>query len=822
MGGGAISIIFKQPIPIMKNINNLISQMTLEEKASLCSGKNFWHLKGIERLGIPSIMVTDGPHGLRKQTGDSDQIGLSDSVPATCFPTASALAATWNRDLVHQVGKALGEECRAENVGVILGPGVNIKRSPLCGRNFEYFSEDPYLTGELAKSHINGLQSQGIGTSLKHFSVNNQEHRRMTINAVVDERALREIYLTGYEIAIKEAQPATVMCAYNKVNGTYCSEHAYLMTDILKKEWGHKGLVVTDWGAMSERVAGLKAGIELEMPGVPNGNDAKIVTAIQSGKLDEVVLDSAVERILTMIFKSAETLAEEHIYDLKAHHALARKVAGEGAVLLKNKNGILPLSENARVALIGGFAKSPRYQGAGSSLINPTQLDILYDEIVKLVGEENLLYAAGYTEKGDQGDEELIEEAVKVARAAEVVVVCAGLTDLYETEGLDRDHMKMPPGHDALIERVASANEKVVVALSNGSPVEMPWANDVSAILEGYLGGQAGAGAVADILFGRVNPSGKLAETFPLRMEDNPSHHYFPGGPTTVEYRESIYVGYRYYDTVEQDVLFPFGHGLSYTSFEYNDLEVQETRGSVGEKFTVTLSVKNTGNKVGKEIVQLYVRDIESTVFRPDKELKGFEKVVLQPGEETQVTLQLGSRAFAYYDPGLKDWYIESGEYEILVGASSRDIRLSATLEVSLPHPSTPVADRERLATYYNFPKGLPISQHDFEAVLGSRVPINEGPIKGKYTINTPIGDMSGSFIGRQLHKVMDKQVSKMIRGREDTPMAQLLESMIEEMPLRGMLMMGDGSLNREMLDALVMMINGKFFKGLWELLKAR
>jgi len=806
----------------MKDINNLISQMTLEEKASLGSGKNFWHLKGIERLGIPSIMVTDGPHGLRKQAGDSDQVGLSDSVPATCFPTASALAATWNRDLIYQVGEALGEECRAENVGVILGPGANIKRSPLCGRNFEYFSEDPYQTGEIAKSLINGVQSQGIGTSLKHFSVNNQEHRRMTINAVVDERALREIYLTGYEIAIKEAQPATVMCAYNKVNGTYCSEHAYLMTDILKKEWGHEGLVVTDWGAMNERVTGLKAGIDLEMPGAPNGNDAKIVAAVQSGQLDEAGLDSAVERILTMIFKAAETLAEEHSYDSNAHHTLARQVAGEGAVLLKNKNGILPLSENARVALIGGFAKSPRYQGAGSSLINPTRLDNLYAEIVKLVGEKNLIYAAGYTAKGDQGDEALIEEAVKVARAAEVVVICAGLTDLYETEGLDRDHMKIPPGHDALIERVTTANEKVVVALSNGSPVEMPWANDVSGILEGYLGGQAGAGAIADILFGRVNPSGKLAETFPLRVEDTPSHHYYPGGPTTVEYRESIYVGYRYYDTVEQDVLFPFGHGLSYTCFEYDDLVVQEARGSDGEKFTVTLSVKNTGKRAGKEIVQLYVRDIESTVFRPEKELKGFEKVALQPGEETRVTLQLGSRAFAYYDPGLKGWQVESGEYEILVGASSQDIRLNATIDINLPHSSTPAADRERLAAYFNFPKGSPISQQDFEAVLGSRVPLNEGPVKGEYTINTPICDLSGSFIGRQLYKIVNKQVAKMNQGMEDTPTALFMESMIQEMPLRGMLMMGDGPLNREILDALVIMLNGNIFKGLRKLLKAR
>ncbi len=488
----------------MKDIKNLISQMTLEEKASLCSGLNFWYLKGIERLGVPSIMVTDGPHGLRKQAGAADHVGLNESVPATCFPTASALAATWNRDLIREVGVALGEECRQEKVGVILGPGANIKRSPLCGRNFEYFSEDPYLTGEIAKSHINGVQSQGIGTSLKHYAVNNQEFRRMTIDAIVDERALREIYLTGYEIAVKGAQPWTVMCSYNKVNGTYACENPYLMTEMLKKEWGHEGLVVTDWGAMNERVEGLKAGVELEMPGAPNGNDAKIVAAVKAGQLDESVLDRAVERLLALIFKADETLKQDFTYDPQAHHALARRVAGEGAVLLKNEGNLLPLEKTASFALIGRFAKNPRYQGAGSSLMNPTRLDNLHDEILKLTGLDQIPYAPGYTEKADQPDEALIQEALGLARQADTVVICAGLTDIYETEGLDRTHMKMPPGHDALIQRIAAAHKKVVVVLSNGSPVEMPWAKDVPCILEGYLGGQAGAGGLADILFGKV------------------------------------------------------------------------------------------------------------------------------------------------------------------------------------------------------------------------------------------------------------------------------------------------------------------------------
>ena len=799
----------------MKDIKNLISQMTIEEKASLCSGKDFWYLKGIERLDIPEIMVTDGPHGLRKQAGKSDQIGLRDTVPAVCFPTGSALAATWDRDLIYQVGVALGEECREEEVAVILGPGANIKRSPLCGRNFEYFSEDPYLTGQMAKSHIMGVQSQGIGTSLKHFVVNNQEYRRMTIDAVVDERALREIYLTGYETAVKEAQPWTVMCAYNKVNGTYCAENAFLMTEVLKQEWEHEGLVVTDWGAMNDRVNGLRAGVELEMPGTTNGNDEKIVAAVQSGELDEAILDRAVERILSLIFKAKETLAEKFVYNREAHHALARKVAGKGAVLLKNDNAALPVAEGARIALVGRFAKHPRYQGGGSSLMEPTQLDTLHDEMLKLVGEGNLCYAPGYDAKGDQPDEALIQEAIAVSKDADVVVVCAGLPDLYETEGVDRKHMHMPPGHDVLIQRLADVHERVVVVLSNGSPVEMPWVNEVEAVLESYLGGQAGAGGVADILLGRVNPGGKLAETFPLRLEDNPSYLNFPGGPATVEYRESIYVGYRYYDTVQQEVLFPFGYGLSYTSFAYRDLAVQP---GVGENaFVVTLKVKNTGALAGDEIVQLYVRDVEASVCRPEKELKGFARVSLQPGEEVVVKMELDSRAFTFYDTTRKDWVVEAGDFDILVGASSRDIRLHTTIQTSsdsaggVQHPA-----------YRNFPKGAAIRDADFAALLGRPLPSNDGEKKGDYTLNTPICELSGSFVGRQLYKMMQKQVAKIIAGDEDTPTGLMMKTMIKEMPLRNLLMMGGGPLNAGMLDGLLTMMNGRFFKGLFALLAAR
>lgn len=804
----------------MKNIKNLITQMTLEEKASLCSGLDFWHLKGVERLDIPSIMVTDGPHGLRKQAGDSDHVGLNESVPATCFPTASALAASWNRDLIYQVGEALGEECQQEKVGVILGPGANIKRSPLCGRNFEYFSEDPYLSGEMAKSHINGVQSKGIGTSLKHYVANNQEFRRMTIDAIIDERALREIYLAGYEIAIKEAQPWTVMCAYNKVNGTYAAEHPRLMTNILKKEWQHKGLVVTDWGAMNDRVEGLKAGVELEMPGSDNGNDAKIVAAVQAGELDETVLDQAVERILQMIFKAEATLTQDFNYDPEAHHKLARKVASEGAVLLKNDDNILPLTTNSKVAIIGRFAKEPRYQGAGSSLMNPTQLDNLYDEIVALVGEENVSYAPGYSPSGDEVDAAFLAEAVEAAKEADVVLICAGLTDMYEVEGLDRAHMNLPPAHDALISTLAKEVEHVVVVLSNGSPVAMPWIDEVDAILEGYLGGQAGAGALADILYGKVNPSGKLAETFPIQLQDNPSCHYFPGGPATVEYRESIYVGYRYYDRVQQDVLFPFGFGLSYTSFEYSDLQLSANNMKDTDTLTVTLKVKNTGNVAGQEIVQLYVRDVEAMAFRPEKELKGFAKVALEAGEETAVSIDLNKRAFAYYNPKLGDWCVETGTFDILIGASSQDIRLQTNAEVESSHPEL-VQPTAAPMTYHNFPKGQPVSQQGFEQLLGHSVPKNESATKGNYSINTPMEDLNGSFIGKQLNGLMAKQMANMINGQEDTPTAVLMHSMAREAPLRTLLMMGNGDISRDMLDALVDILNGKTVHGAGDLLKA-
>lgn len=806
----------------MNDLQNLISKMTLEEKASLCSGLDFWKTQPIERLGIPSIMLTDGPHGLRKQVIESDQIGLTDSVPATCFPTASALAATWNRDLVREVGVALGEECRQEKVGVILGPGANIKRTPLCGRNFEYFSEDPYLSGEIAASHIQGVQSQGIGTSLKHYAANNQEYRRMTIDAVIDSRALHEIYLAGFEIAVRTAQPWTVMGAYNRLNGTYCCENPYILREQLKEKWGHTGLVVTDWGAMNERVRALKAGLELEMPGTTGDNDALIVEAVHSGELDEAVLDQAVERILEMVFKAEVALAEDFSYDVDAHHALARRTASEGAVLLKNAGPVLPLEKNTRVALLGSFAKYPRYQGAGSSQIIPSRLDNLYDEMVKLAGAEHITYAAGYPLKGMAPDEDLIKAAVDAAQEADVVVINIGLPDAFEVEGVDRTHLRLPESHNRLVEAVAAVHARVVVVLSNGAPVEMPWVEDVQAILEGYLGGQAGAGAVADILYGEVNPSGKLAETFPLHLEDTPSYPYFPGGPKTVEYRESLYVGYRFFDTVGKPVLFPFGHGLSYTAFAYENLRLSASAIKDDEPLTVEVTVRNAGSRAGKEVVQLYVSPVAPTAFRPKMELKGFAKVHLQPGEAKQVNLTLDSRAFAHFSTASNGWQVESGAYRILVGSSAHQIHLEGEVQVTSTQPGLPVPERDRLPAYVNFPPDAQVSQEDFEALLGRPAPVNT-LIKGEpATINTPIADMRKSLVVSQLRKTMQKQVDAIIGDDPDSPNAQMVQTVLGEAPLRTLLLFGRGAINRGLVDGLLLMINRKYVKGLSLLMKSR
>lgn len=665
-----------------REIKSIIAQMTLDEKAGLCSGLDVWRTKPVERLGVPSIMMTDGPHGLRKQSGQTENLNISKSDPATCFPAGVSLAASWDRNILKKVGKLLGLECQAADVSIILGPAVNIKRSPLCGRNFEYMSEDPYLVSELATNYINGVQSEGVGTSLKHFAANNQEHRRMTSDSVVDERTLREIYLTNFEGPVRNAQPWSVMCAYNKINGTYCSQNKTLLTDILREEWGFEGFVVSDWGAVDDRVLGVETGLELEMPTSNGITDKHIVEAVKSGKLDEKVLDKAVERLLKVIFKAYDSKKANATADLAEHHKKVRKISSQCMVLLKNDN-LLPLAKDSSVAVIGAFAKTPRFQGGGSSHINPASFDIPYDEIVKIAGDGNkVLFAEGFDLKSDDISETLLSEAKQIAQKCDVAVIFAGLPDRYESEGYDRQHIRIPSNQMALIDEIASVQPNVVVVLSNGSPVEMPWLGNVKAVLEAYLGGQAMGGAVADILYGIVNPSGKLAETFPAKLAHNPSHLNFPGEGDNVEYKEGVFVGYRYYDAKEIEPLFPFGFGLSYTTFEIANLQIDKKELADNESVKVTVQIKNTGERAGKEVVQLYVRDTESFVVRPIKELKGFEKVELQPGETKSVVFELSKRAFAYYNEDLKDWHVETGAFEILVGNSSANLHLRETVKV--------------------------------------------------------------------------------------------------------------------------------------------
>jgi len=802
-----------------KDLAKLLEQLTLEEKAGLSSGLDFWCLKGVERLNIPSIMVADGPHGLRKQGRESDHVGLNESVKATCFPTASATASTWDEDLLYEMGVALGEECLQEDVAVILGPGANTKRSPLCGRNFEYISEDPYLTGRIGAALVNGIQSQGIGTSLKHFVSNNQEYRRMVIDTVVDERAFREIYLAGFENVIKEAQPWAVMCSYNRINGTFASDNKVILTDILKEEWRHTGLVMTDWGATNNRVKAIKAGMELEMPSSGGFNDRKIVEAVKSGELDEADLDKTVIRVLELIYKCQENKRENFTYDVDKHHQLARKIAGESAVLLKNDERILPLKDE-KIVVIGTFANIPRYQGAGSSLINPTKLESALDELDRR--GTKYVYEPGYSTTTDLVEVDLIEKAKNIAREAEVVLLYAGLTDDYESEGFDRTHLKMPTNQLKLIEAICEVNQNVVIVLQNGAPIEMPWLESVKAVLECYLGGQAGGPASIDVLYGNINPGGRLAETFPIKLEDDIVTKWFGMGPQSVEHRESIYVGYRYYDKVDKNVLFPFGYGLSYTEFEYSELSISHNKIKDVDQLEVSFNVKNTGNKFGSEVAQVYVKDIESTIFRPEKELKEFKKIYLEPEEEKSISMILDSRAFAYYNTMINDWHVESGEFEILVGSSSRDIHLNINVEVEstqdIESPNYILVAPE----YYNLREAnMDISTKSYEALLGRQVITNSPIRKGDFDINSTLKDISVTFIGDQLRKMVLNNVMKKMES-DNEKQIKMMEAVVNDMPVRSMVLMGGGMINFEMADGLIDMVNGKFLKGLLKVIKHR
>ena len=729
------------------NVDQLLTELTLEEKASLSLGSDFWHTAPVERLGIPAIMVSDGPHGLRAQLDEADHVGLAGSAPATCFPTASAFGSSWNPDLFREVGQALATEARAMGVAVILGPGINMKRSPLCGRNFEYVSEDPWLAGELAIAMVQGIQSLGIGTSVKHFAANNQEDDRLRVSAEVDERTLREIYLPAFERTVKITQPWTIMCAYNKLNGIYCSEHHWLLTEILRDEWGFEGLVMSDWGAVADRVAALAGGLDLEMPPNHEASPPAVVAAVREGRLDESVLDDSVRRVLRLVNQAKPAIDEGGVFDPDEHHRLAHRAALESAVLLKNEGDALPLrpAAGSRVALIGEFARTPRYQGAGSSQVNPTRVDVLTDELAARLGPEvEIAFAGGFGVDNTDDDDTLRDEAVEAARGADHVVVCLGLPGSAESEGFDRTHMDLPANQIALMEALAEVSDRLIVILANGSAVTMStWEHQAAAILECWLSGQASAGAAADLITGAANPSGKLAESLPLRLADNSSYFNFPGENGVVRYGEGLFIGYRGYDKADQQVSYPFGFGLSYTTFAVGDLQVSPSGSVAGGdlEVEVSVSVRNSGEVAGAEVVQVYVGDLESSVTRPVRELKAFRKVWLEPGESTTVTLTLDTRSFAFWSVVRGDWVVEAGEFEIAVGTSSRHLAATETINLAAPSIAGPIGMGSSLHEWLADPRGR-------ELVMALDSPVLRDPELVKVIGTMPMNRLSafGAF----------------------------------------------------------------------------
>ena len=784
----------------------IISKMSLEQKAGFVSGCDYWHLEEAKELGLPKIMITDGPNGLRKQDAknrNKTKIGLGNTVSTTCFPPAATSACSWDEKLWYEEGQAMAQECLAEKVSVILGPGTNIKRSPVCGRNFEYFSEDPLLAGKSAAWIIKGIQSKGIGASLKHFACNSQEAFRMVVNEVIDERAIREIYFPAFEIAVKESQPWTVMNSYNRINGVYASQNKWLQQDVLRDEWGFEGLVVTDWGSSVDRVPGIQSGTDLEMPSSGTLNTQKIIDAVKSKTLDETALDQCVDRIIDLILRAKTALNATHRYSKDKHHNTAQKIAEGSMVLLKNEDGILPLKPKQKIAVIGELAKFPRFQGAGTSFINPTRLDSALECLQRL--KTNLTYARGYDRTCDKADKELLREAVNAAKAADVAVVFAGLTEEFEGEGYDRADINMPSCHNNLISEVVKANPNTVVVLAGGSVVYMPWVNEVKGLLNSGLGGQATGAAVANILTGKVNPSGKTAETYPLRFEDNPTYGNYPGGPVTSEHRESVYIGYRYYDTAEKEVLFPFGYGLSYTTFAYSDIKVSSKDIKDTDTLEVSFKIKNTGSVDGAEIAEIYVADKESTIFRPKKELRAFTKVFLKAGEEKEVTVELGKRAFAYYNVNIGDWHVETGAFEILVGASSRDIRLTETVNVTSTVEAQIPDYRKTAPAYYtadlNGMKG-----EQFEAVYGQKLPSPAFDKSKKIDIYCCLNDARHTKWGGRICKLIEGIMSKM--GSDANGDGKMLAAMATQIPIRNFIAMSMGVFSPEMADGLLMILN--------------
>ena len=782
----------------MQNTELLLKELTLEEKCALLSGAETFKTRGMPEHGIPQIWLSDGPHGLRKQAGESDHLGLNPSVPATCFPTASAVANSWDAALGEEIGAALGEEAAAQEVSVVLGPGLNMKRNPLCGRSFEYFSEDPYLAGKLAAGYIRGIQSKGVAACPKHFAVNSQETRRMASDSIVDERTLREIYLTGFEIAVKEGHPRSIMSSYNLVNGTYANENKHLLMEILRGEWGFDGAVITDWGGSNDHALGVKNGSTLEMP-APGGDSVReLLAAVESGKISESDIDARLSELLPLVFDTKAALdAAPREFDAAAHHALARRAAAESLVLLKNEGSLLPLAAGSKVAVIGDFAKNPRYQGAGSSMVNSTQVDVLLDKLID--SELNVIgYQQGFDRHG-KPDAALQKSACELATQADTVVLCMGLDEIAESEGLDRSNLRLAQNQVDLLQAVAAVNPKIVVVLYSGSVVETPWLDNCQALLYAALGGQAGAGAVADALTGKVNPCGKLAETWPLAYADIPSAADFATRRKTVEYREGLYIGYRYFTTAEKAVRFPFGYGMSYTTFAYSDMAADEQG--------VSLTVTNTGSVTGTEIVQLYVAKKNSELFRPAKELKGFARVTLAPGEKQRITIMLDDKAFRFWNVKANRWEIEGGEYELLVGASVEDIRLCEKISVHGTATVHPYEDRD-LDCYY---KGdvLHVSDADFEKLLGHPIPNG----KTKIDRNLTLGELNharsplGWLVWLVLTILLDVSYK---RGKPD------LNILFQyNMPLRALAKMTNGAISMGMVDGIAMELQGFWILGL-------
>ncbi len=765
----------------------LVAQMTLEEMAGLCSGQDFWMTKGVERLGLPAIRLSDGPHGLRKQLEGADHIGLNASLPATCFPTASAAACSFDTALLYELGRALGQECRKEDVAVILGPGVNHKRHPYCGRNFEYFSEDPLLSGLLAAAYIRGVQSQGVGTALKHFAANNQETKRFCINALVDERSLRELYLRAFEMAIKEAAPWTVMCAYNQLNGSYCSEHRRLLTDILRGEWGFDGVVMTDWGAICDRVKGLCAGVELEMPGSQGQRDEELVHACQSGALPKDVLEEAARRMTELILRASlarETPAEE--CNMDDHHALAVRIAQESAVLVKNEGGILPFLPTQRIAVLGGFAKQPRVQGTGSSKVHPTREENAFEELKKWGAD--VRYAQGYPLAAGEDEEALLQEALALAGQCDVVVVFAGLPEADDAEGFDRSSLALPENQNRLIHRLAAVHSKLAVVLCGGSVLELPWADEVPALFLCYLGGQGGGRAMAELLLGQANPAGRLAESWPYTVQDVPSHANFPGGAKDVQYREGLFTGYRYYTSAQKPVRFAFGHGLSYTRFAYSHYEVQPQ----DDGFLVSCRVQNTGKRSGSEVVQLYSSYRGDEVLMPARELRGFEKVSLEPGEGTTVRFALPRSALAFYHPGEKGWRVAGGEYRFSVAPSSAQEGLGGVVTVAGDAfaPLHPAFVNEAYRAFLQEGKAIP--DEAFAQMMGQALPAQDEKRRPPFTEKDTLSDIRSEATEEFLHKLYQYAMAR-AAGSPDIEL--LTDKTFHHMPLRTLpLMMGDAA----------------------------